>query len=87
MNMKTSLKMLLLAAVAALALSCGGRRTRQQQQAVAEAAAGMKVFLPPIAPSGLAPAEQRDYLRCPLLGPLRLLGHALRPQGRHALDA
>lgn len=65
MNMKTSLKMLLLAAVAALALSCGGRRTRQQQQqAVAEAAAGMKVFLPPIAPSGLAPAEQRDYLRC-----------------------
>ena len=64
MNMKTSLKMLLLAAVAALALSCGGRRARQQQEAVAAAAAEMKVFLPPIAPSGLAPAEQRDYLRC-----------------------
>ena len=64
MNTKKSLNMLLFMALAALMLSCGGRNARKQHEEVtAAAAAEMKVFLPAIAPSGLSPAEQRDYLR------------------------
>lgn len=64
MNTKKSLNMLLFMALAALTLSCGGRNARKQhEEATAAAAAEMKVFLPAIAPSGLSPAEQRDYLR------------------------
>lgn len=64
MNTKKSLNMLLFMALAALMLSCGGRNARKQhEETTAAAAAEMKVFLPAIAPSGLSPAEQRDYLR------------------------
>lgn len=54
-------RILLILAAALCAVCCGGRRTQQQQQDTA--ASQPRVFLPAIAPSGLSPDEQRDYLR------------------------
>ena len=55
-------RILILLLAALCVASCGRRRNAPSQDAAASDTR-LRVFLPAIAPSGLSPEEQRDYLR------------------------
>ena len=54
---------ILIILLAALCVAACGRRRSAPSQETAVSASRPRVFLPAIAPAGLSPDEQRDYLR------------------------